>query len=68
MATATTTERPATQWLTPELAAQCARVATHTIYREIDRGRLKAFRIADGRLLRIRAQDFDAWMTREGGR
>ena len=66
--TTITNERPATEWLTPEGAAEYARVAAITIYREIRGGRLKAFRIARGRLWRIRAKDLDEWMTKETGR
>ena len=49
--------------LTPTDAARLARVSTDTIYREIERGRLRAHRVG-GRLLRIDPHDFRYWLER----
>ena len=49
--------------LTPADAARLARVSRDTIYREIDRGALRALHV--GRLLRIDPYDFPRWL--EGG-
>jgi excisionase family DNA binding protein len=50
--------------LTPADAARLAKVSRDTIYREIDRGSLRALHVA-GRLLRIDPTDFRRWL--EGG-
>jgi excisionase family DNA binding protein len=49
--------------LTPADAARLAKVSRDTIYREIDRGALRALHV--GRLLRIDPTDFRRWL--EGG-
>jgi putative molybdopterin biosynthesis protein len=48
--------------LTPADAAQLAKVSRDTIYREIDRGELKALHV--GRQLRIDPQDFSVYLGR----
>jgi excisionase family DNA binding protein len=49
--------------LSPADAARLANVSRETIYREIDRGELRAGHV--GRQLRIRQDDFDAYLDRE---
>jgi excisionase family DNA binding protein len=49
--------------LSPADAAKLANVSRETIYREIDRGELRAGHV--GRQLRIRQDDFDAYLDRE---
>ena len=48
--------------LTPADAAALAQVSKDTIYREIDRGKLKAVHV--GRQLRIDPQDFSVYLKR----
>jgi excisionase family DNA binding protein len=62
MSTQTPT-RDGTVLLTPADAARVANVSRDTIYREIDRGALRAAHV--GRLLRIDPYDFRRWL--EGG-
>jgi excisionase family DNA binding protein len=50
--------------LTPADAARLARVSRDTIYREIERGSLRALHVG-GRLLRIDPTDLRRWL--EGG-
>ena len=50
--------------LTPANAAPLANVSRKTIYREVDRGSLRALH-AGGRLLRIDSTEFRRWL--EGG-
>jgi excisionase family DNA binding protein len=50
--------RPA---LTAAQAAKLANTCTATVYREIDRGNLRAARI--GHAIRITRESFDAWMA-----
>ena len=50
--------------LTPADAARLARVSRDTVYREIDRGALRALHV--GRLLRINPYDFRRWLERGG--
>jgi excisionase family DNA binding protein len=50
--------------LTPAEAARMAKVSRDTIYREVDRGSLRALHVG-GRLLRIDPTDFRRWL--EGG-
>jgi excisionase family DNA binding protein len=50
--------------LTPADAARLAKVSRDTIYREIERGSLRALHVG-GRLLRIDPTDFRRWL--EGG-
>jgi excisionase family DNA binding protein len=52
----------ANAWLTPQAAAERAGVAVATIRRAIKRGDLPAFRIAQGRLVRLRVEDLDQWL------
>jgi excisionase family DNA binding protein len=63
MSTQTPT-RDGTVLLTPADAARLATVSRDTIYREIDRGSLKALRVGD-RLLRIDPHDFRHWLERD---
>ena len=49
--------------LTPAEAARVANVSRETIYREIDRGELRARHV--GRQLRIDPADFRAYLDRE---
>jgi excisionase family DNA binding protein len=63
MSTQTPT-RNGTVLLTPADAARLANVSRDTIYREIDRGSLRAVH-AGGRLLRIDPLDFRHWLERE---
>jgi excisionase family DNA binding protein len=49
--------------LTPADAARLAKVSRDTIYREIDRGSLRALHVG-GRLLRIDPHDFRHWLER----
>ena len=49
--------------MTPAEAARMAKVSRDTIYREIERGALRALHV--GRLLRINPHDFRRWL--EGG-
>jgi putative molybdopterin biosynthesis protein len=49
--------------LTPAEAAQLAHVSKTTVYREIDRGELRARHV--GRQLRIDPADFRAYLDRE---
>jgi excisionase family DNA binding protein len=63
MSTQTPT-RDGTVLLTPADAATMAKVSRDTIYREIERGSLRALRVG-GRLLRIDPTDFRRWL--EGG-
>ena len=49
--------------LTPADAARVARVSRDTVYREIERGRMRAHRVG-GRLLRIDPHDFRYWLQR----
>lgn len=46
--------------LTPADAARLAKVSRDTVYREIDRGALRALHV--GRLLRIEPADFRRWL------
>jgi putative molybdopterin biosynthesis protein len=48
--------------LTPAEVAELANVSRKTVYREIDRGELRALHI--GRQLRIDPQDFSVYLTR----
>jgi excisionase family DNA binding protein len=50
--------------LTPAEAARLANVSRKTIYREVERGSLRALHVG-GRLLRIDPTDFCRWL--EGG-
>jgi excisionase family DNA binding protein len=50
--------------LTPADAARLARVSRDTIYREIERGSLRALHVG-GRLLRIDPTDFRRWLEGE---
>jgi excisionase family DNA binding protein len=63
MSTQTPT-RDGTVLLTPADAATMAKVSRDTIYREIERGSLRALHVG-GRLLRIDPADFRRWL--EGG-
>jgi putative molybdopterin biosynthesis protein len=54
--------RNGTALLTPADAAQLAKVSKDTIYREIDRGELRALHV--GRQLRIDPQDFSVYLKR----
>jgi putative molybdopterin biosynthesis protein len=49
--------------LTPADAAEMAKVSRDTIYREIDRGELRALHV--GRQLRIDPDDFERYRARE---
>lgn len=53
----------ANAWLTIQGAAEHATVNAATIRRAIKRGDLPAFRIAQGRLVRLRVEDVDAWLS-----
>jgi excisionase family DNA binding protein len=46
--------------VTPQDAADAAKVCLRTVFQEIRRGRLKAFKV--GRTTRIRMADLDAWL------
>jgi excisionase family DNA binding protein len=50
--------------LTPTDAARLAKVSRDTIYREVDRGSLRALHVG-GRLLRIDPTDFRRWLEGE---
>jgi putative molybdopterin biosynthesis protein len=50
--------------LTPAEVARLAQVSTATVYREIDRGELRASHV--GRQLRIDPGDFREYLDREG--
>jgi excisionase family DNA binding protein len=63
MSTQTPT-RDGTVLLTPADAARMAKVSRDTIYREIERGSLRALHVG-GRPLRIDPTDFRRWL--EGG-
>ena len=63
MSTQTAT-RDGSVLLTPAEAARMAKVSRDTIYREVDRGSLRALHVG-GRLLRIAPADFWSWL--EGG-
>jgi excisionase family DNA binding protein len=52
--------------LSPADAARVAQVSRETIYREIDRGELRARHV--GRQLRISPDDFAAYLDRDGER
>jgi excisionase family DNA binding protein len=58
-----TPTRDGTVLLTPADAAHMAAVSRDTIYREIERGELRAVHV--GRQLRIRQDDFDRYLERE---
>jgi excisionase family DNA binding protein len=60
MSTQTST-RDGPAMLTPADAARLAKVSRDTIYREIDRGSLRALHVG-GRLLRIDPSDFRRWL------
>ncbi len=62
MSTQTPT-RHGTVLLSPADAAALAQVSRATIYREIERGQLRAYK-AGGRLLRIDPDDFRHWLER----
>jgi excisionase family DNA binding protein len=61
---AQTPTRDGTVLLTPTDAARMAQVSRETIYREIDRGALRACHV--GRQLRIDPDDFCAYLDRDG--
>ena len=50
-------------WLTVQQAAERASINAATIRRAVKRGDLPAFRIAQGRLVRLRVEDVDAWLS-----
>ena len=50
-------------WLTPREASDYARVNPVTLKRAVKAGKLQAFRINGGRLLRYRREDLDAWLS-----
>jgi excisionase family DNA binding protein len=50
-------------WLTPREASDYARVNPVTLKRAVKAGRLQAFRINGGRLLRYRREDIDQWLA-----
>lgn len=50
-------------WLTPREASDYARVNPITLKRAVQAGKLQAFRINGGRLLRYRREDLDAWLA-----
>ena len=50
--------------LTPADAARLAKISRDTIYREIERGSLRALHVG-GRLLRIDPTDFRRWLEGE---
>ena len=52
------------EWLDAKGAAHHARVSASTILREARRGRLRAYKIAGGRLWRFTAADIDVWITK----
>jgi excisionase family DNA binding protein len=52
-----------TRWLSPKQAAEYASVDVVTLRRAAQRGTLKAYRIENGRLLRYRVEDLDAWLS-----
>jgi excisionase family DNA binding protein len=52
-----------TNWLTPREAAEYARVNPVTLKRAVKAGKLNAFRINDGRLVRYRREDLDQWLA-----
>jgi putative molybdopterin biosynthesis protein len=58
-----TPTRDGTVLLTPADAARMAQVSRETIYREIDRGELRARHV--GRQLRIDPADFRTYLERE---
>jgi excisionase family DNA binding protein len=65
MSTQTPT-RDGTVLLSPADAAAIAQVSRATIYREVERGRLRAYKVG-GRLLRIDPHDFRRWVERGDG-
>jgi excisionase family DNA binding protein len=52
-----------TRWLSPKDAAAYCSVDVVTLRRAVQRGSLKAYRIENGRLLRYRLEDLDAWLS-----
>lgn len=63
--TPTTPEGPreASEWLGTTAAAKRLGIAPATLYRLIDAGDLRAYRI--GRVVRLRAHDIDDWLERQ---
>jgi excisionase family DNA binding protein len=55
-----------TIWLTVLAASEVCAVSVPTLRREIEAGRLQAYRIGVGRLIRIRRDDLDAWLSARG--
>lgn len=58
--------RPLTDspWLAKEEAASYAGdLHWRTLIRDVQRGKLRAFRVGGRRLLRFRKQDIDAWLS-----
>lgn len=50
-------------WMLPKEAAAYARCSLKSIYRAVERGRLRHARVGDaGRALRFRAEHLDAWL------
>lgn len=54
----------ATEWLTLAAAAQIVGVSIPTIRRAVASGALAAYRLGP-RLVRVRAADLDAWITKQ---
>ncbi len=52
------------QLLSPQEIADLAGVSASTIRREVDRGRLRGFRIGEGRLLRIPESSWREYLER----
>lgn len=53
---------PVSPWLSRTDVAAYANVSVATIARAIRGGRLRAFRIASGRAVRLHRDDVDAWL------
>jgi excisionase family DNA binding protein len=59
---------PQVPWLTTREAAERANCSAHTIYAEVNAGRLRAARIGGKRLVRIKAEWVDEWLSAESNR
>jgi excisionase family DNA binding protein len=52
-----------TKWMTLEQAAGHVQLSAVTLRREIRGGRLAAYRVGGRRIIRLRAEDLDAWLA-----
>lgn len=52
-----------TKWMTIEQAAEHVQLSAVTLRREVKGGRLAAYRVGGRRMIRLRAEDLDAWLA-----